>query len=70
MNRNTTSAMGALHPVLFFSLIYGISLFLALFVCRTVYFSLNGGEVASVSKQKFNRQVALNATAGNVTAFR
>jgi flagellar biosynthesis protein FliP len=41
MRRNSTSAMGALHPVLFFLVIYGISLFLAIFVCRTVYYSIN-----------------------------
>jgi flagellar biosynthesis protein FliP len=39
--------MGALHPVLFFLVIYGISLFLAIFVCRTVYYSINGDGVAS-----------------------
>jgi hypothetical protein len=33
--------MGALHPVLFFLVVYGISLFLAIFVCRTVYYSIN-----------------------------
>ncbi|HWI92170.1 MAG TPA: hypothetical protein VNT20_12895 [Flavisolibacter sp.] len=47
MRRNSTSAMGALHPVLFFLVIYGISLFLAIFVCRTVYYSINGDGVAS-----------------------
>lgn len=41
MRRNSTSAMGALHPVLFFLVIYGISLFLAIFVCRTIYYSIN-----------------------------
>ncbi|MGZ3844747.1 MAG: hypothetical protein ACXVBJ_10995 [Flavisolibacter sp.] len=41
MRRNYTSPMGALHPVLFFLVIYGISLFLAIFVCRTVYYSIN-----------------------------
>jgi len=41
MRRNSTSSMGALHPVFFFMFIYGISLFLALFVCRTVYYSIN-----------------------------
>ena len=45
MRRNSTSAMGALHPVLFFLVIYGISLFLAIFVCRTVYYSINGDSV-------------------------
>ncbi len=33
--------MGALHPFMFFLFVYGISLFLALFVCRTVYYSIN-----------------------------
>jgi len=41
MRRNSTSSIGALHPVLFFIFIYGISLFLAIFVCRTVYYSVN-----------------------------
>lgn len=41
MRRNSTSSVGAMHPVLFFLLIYGIALFLALFVCRTIYYSIN-----------------------------
>lgn len=36
--------MGALHPVLFFVLVYGISLLMALFVCRSVYYGINGEE--------------------------
>ncbi|GAA4319793.1 hypothetical protein GCM10023184_04720 [Flaviaesturariibacter amylovorans] len=36
--------MGALHPVLFFVLVYGITLFMALFVCRSVYYGINGPE--------------------------
>ena len=42
MRKNSTSAIGALHPILFFVLIYGISVCMALFVCRTVYISING----------------------------
>jgi hypothetical protein len=38
--------MGAMHPVIFFLCVYGIALFLALFVCRTVYYSLNGDPAA------------------------
>ena len=41
MRRNSTSSLGAFHPVLFFLFVYGISLFLAIFVCRTVYNSLH-----------------------------
>ncbi|HEY0060146.1 MAG TPA: hypothetical protein VGB56_13505 [Flavisolibacter sp.] len=62
MRRNSTSAMGALHPVLFFMLVYGISLFLAIFVCRTVYYSINDQEVVSASAQD-NDLKAMNATA-------
>lgn len=43
--------MGALHPALFFVFIYGISLFLAIFVCRTVYYSMNDDE-SSVKNEK------------------
>lgn len=62
--------MGALHPVLFFSLIYGLSLFLAFFVCRTVYFSLNGEEPAGTAQQTFETKMAAASPSVNVTAFR
>jgi hypothetical protein len=41
--------MGALNPILFFVLVYGISLCLAIFVCRTVYYSINGAEETTSS---------------------
>ena len=47
MRRNYTSPMGALHPIMFFLVIYGISLFLAIFVCRTVYYSINDDQLAN-----------------------
>ena len=64
MRRNSTSAMGALHPVLFFLVIYGISLFLAIFVCRTVYYSINGDGVATsntVQTDMYSTQVHTTA---------
>lgn len=42
MRRNSTSSLGALHPVLFMILVYIISVVLAFFVCRMIYFSING----------------------------
>lgn len=42
MRRNSTSSIGALHPVLFMLLVYIISVVLAFFVCRIIYFSING----------------------------
>jgi len=47
MRRNSISPISALHPILFFVVIYGISLFLALFVCRTVYYSINDDGIAN-----------------------
>lgn len=41
MSRRSTSSVGALHPVLFMLLVYIISVVLAFFVCRIIYFSLN-----------------------------
>lgn len=41
MSRKTTSSVGAFHPVLFFVVIYGISLFLAFFVCSSIYYTIN-----------------------------
>jgi len=47
MSRNSTSTVGALHPVLFMLLVYIISVVLAFFVCRIVYFSIHGGDTSS-----------------------
>lgn len=62
MRRNSTSSIGALHPVLFFMLVYGISLFLAIFVCRTVYYSLNQNH-SSQNITQVNAEATLGATA-------
>jgi hypothetical protein len=48
MRRNSTSSLGAFHPIMFFVCVYGISLFLAIFVCRTVYNSLHEDNSASI----------------------
>jgi hypothetical protein len=61
--------MGALHPVLFFMFIYGISLFLAIFVCRTVYYSVHT-EVAEASAAAQQSQLGYTQTATNVTALK
>ncbi len=63
MKRNSTPAMGAFHPVLFFMFIYGISLLLAIFVCRTVYYSLNGNTSSSQTAQAPYTAPTIDATA-------
>lgn len=41
MKRNSTSSMGAMHPVFFLITVYAVSVFLAFFVCNIVYNSLH-----------------------------
>ena len=69
MRRNSTSSLGALHPVLFFMVIYGLSLFLALFVCRTVYYSINP-ETASQSETVIKADLGTSASSMNVAALK
>jgi hypothetical protein len=64
MRRTSTSAIGAFHPIVFFMFVYGISLFLALFVCRTVYYSLNDNQTStSQTIQAKYTSAAIGATA-------
>lgn len=39
--------MGALHPVLFFAVMYVVVLFLSIFICTSIFNSLNGSEASS-----------------------
>ena len=66
MRRNSTSSFGALHPIMFFLVIYGISLFLAIFVCRTVYYSIN--DDGTVSSQSIGAEVL--SVKSNTTALK
>jgi predicted membrane channel-forming protein YqfA (hemolysin III family) len=69
MSRNTTSSLGALHPILFFVVIYGISLFLAFFVCSTVYYSINDTEDEIATEVAAQQQYELTSS-NTVTALR
>ncbi len=60
--------MGALHPVLFFLFIYGISLILAIFVCRTVYYSMN--DTADHTKNELKADLGYAKTAASITALK
>ena len=53
MKRNSTSSMGAMHPVFFLVTVYAISVFLAFFVCNIVYNSLH--KVDSLSNKNVSQ---------------
>jgi predicted membrane channel-forming protein YqfA (hemolysin III family) len=67
MNRKSTHSVGAMHPIIFFVIIYGISLFLAFFVCSTVYYTFNEKDASemheTVAQQKFDLQGSATASA-------
>ncbi|MBD0277144.1 MAG: hypothetical protein M3342_25315 [Bacteroidota bacterium] len=69
MNRNGISSLGAFHPILFFVIVYAISLFLAFFVCRTVYFTLHGDPDQKYSEQ-MQKELKSNPSAFTVAAFK
>lgn len=73
MRRNSTSTIGALHPIMFFLLVYGISVCMALLVCRTVYIAINGNpdDIAQEEINKANAaSLSQTASASQITALR
>ena len=69
MNRNSTSSLGAFHPVIFFVIVYAISLFLAFFVCSTVYYTFNDDAATTENATLAQGELDLSASA-TTTAFR
>ncbi|HEU4573754.1 MAG TPA: hypothetical protein VFS36_02030 [Chitinophagaceae bacterium] len=55
MKAKTITPMGALHPVLFFACVYVVALLLSIFICSSIFYSLNGtasDDAALVKKQE------------------
>lgn len=46
MKSKSYTAMGALHPILFFAVMYVVVLFLSIFICSSIFNSLNGTEAS------------------------
>lgn len=57
--------MGALHPVLFFTLVYIISILMALFVLRSVYISVYGDPDTVQTETKQKKDLNYKATEVN-----
>jgi len=54
MRSRTSTAMGALHPILFFAGVYVVVLLFSIFICSTIFYScnVNKTEIAKKSPQK------------------
>jgi hypothetical protein len=69
MTRNSTSSLGAFHPIVFFVIVYAISLFLAFFVCSTVYYAFNEDATTIDNATLAQGSLDMSATT-TTTAFR
>lgn len=48
--KSKSNSLGALHPILFFAVMYVVVLFLSIFICSSLFYSLNSDTV-SLGKQ-------------------
>ncbi len=46
MKTKTLTSVGALHPLLFFMTVYVVALLLSIFICSSIFYSLNNKEMA------------------------
>ena len=49
MRARSTRSVGALHPILFFAVVYVVVLFLSIFICSSLFYSMNS-EVVSTDR--------------------
>jgi len=59
MKRTTITPVGALHPILFFAVVYVVTLFFSIFICSTIFYSCNTSANASVAKEKKTKSIEI-----------
>jgi len=52
MRFNRSTAVGALHPILFFAGVYVVVLLFSIFICSTIFYSCNATKTAVVKKSE------------------
>jgi len=62
--RLRTTAVGALHPILFFAGVYVVVLLFSIFICSTIFYSCNATKTTLVKKsEQKGSSLPANATA-------
>ena len=57
MRTKRSTTMGALHPILFFAVMYVVVLFFSIFICSSLFYSLNAdSEEATVKTEQPEKQ--------------
>lgn len=60
MRRRTITPLGALHPILFFAGVYAVALFFSIFICSTLFYSINSTD--SVALPEDGKKVEINVS--------
>jgi len=50
MKSKTMTSMGAMHPFLFFAIVYIVALLMAVFICSSLFYSCQAKETKNLSE--------------------
>lgn len=70
MTRNSTSAIGAFHPIIFCVVIYGISLFMAFLVCTAIYNSTHNESDDEFTQTEVKQDNNISFASGQTASLR
>jgi hypothetical protein len=65
MKTKTFTTMGALHPILFFIVVYIVALFFSIFICSSLFYSCksSSSKLAKEQKMPIQKTAVSNTTA-------
>ena len=65
MKTKSSTSMGSLHPILFFTVVYVVALLLSIFICSSLFYAFSG-DSSKTSSEQFtpleNRSIPATAT--------
>jgi hypothetical protein len=66
--KTSKASIGALHPILFFVGVYVVALFFSIFICSTVFYSINGPANEASTENNKTEQLAGSAYQASTVA--
>lgn len=66
--KTSKASIGALHPILFFVGVYVVALFFSIFICSTVFYSINGPATEASTDTNKTEQLAGSAYQASTVA--
>ncbi|MFI5188241.1 MAG: hypothetical protein ACHQF0_16035 [Chitinophagales bacterium] len=70
MKSKTSTAMGALHPILFFAGVYIVVLLFSVFICSTIFYSCNASKTEVAKKNEQKASPSTGYTTASITVVR